>query len=146
MKPFFFCEFSSAGIRPTCTGITNRFLERVPSTCAIGARTEDYRFAQYVEDWRQKIERVGNLNYPESARGRLYGSMVITVVIKSDGSLERVEINHPSAHRLLDDAAKRIVQLAAPFASFPPDIGRDTDVIEITRTWAFTSADTLHTE
>ena len=112
----------------------------------IGARTEEYRFAQYVEDWRQKIERVGNLNYPESARGRLYGSLVITVAIKSDGSLERVEVNHPSAHRLLDDAARRIVQLAAPFAAFPPSIGRDTDIIEITRTWAFTNTDTLKTE
>ena len=112
----------------------------------IGARTEEYRFAQYVEDWRLKIERIGNLNYPESARGRVYGSLVITVVIKSDGSLERIEVNHPSPHRLLDDAARRIVQLAAPFAAFPPDIGRDTDIIEITRTWAFTSADRLRTE
>ena len=112
----------------------------------IGARTAEYRFAQYVEDWRQKIERIGNLNYPESARGRLYGSLVITVVIKSDGSLERIEVNRPSAHRVLDDAARRILQLGAPYASFPPDIARDTDVIEITRTWAFTNADQLRTE
>jgi len=112
----------------------------------IGARTDEYRFAQYVEDWRQKVERVGNLNYPESARGRLYGKMKITVIIKSDGGVERVEITEPSAHRLLDDAARRIVQLAAPYAAFPPDIARDTDIIEITRTWAFTSADRLNTE
>ena len=112
----------------------------------IGARTEEYRFAQYVEDWRQKIERVGNLNYPESARGHLYGNLVITVAIRSDGSLERVDVDRPSAHRLLDDAARRIVQLAAPFAAFPPNVGRDTDIIEITRTWAFTSADKLKTE
>jgi len=112
----------------------------------IGARTDEYRFAQYVEDWRQKVERIGNLNYPDSARGRVYGSLVITVFIKSDGSLERVEVDRPSAHRLLDDAARRIVQLAAPYAAFPPDIARDTDIIEISRTWAFTSADRLHTE
>jgi len=112
----------------------------------IGARTREYRFAQYVEDWRQKIERVGNLNYPESARGRLYGSLVITVVIGSDGTLERVEVNHPSGHPLLDAAALRIVRLAAPFAPFPPDIRRDTDVIEITRTWTFTNADRLQAE
>jgi len=112
----------------------------------IGARTREYRYAQYVEDWRQKVERVGNLNYPDSARGRLYGSLVITVVIRSDGTLERVEVNRPSGHKLLDDAARRIVQLAAPFAPFPPDIRRDTDVIEITRTWTFTSADRLQAE
>jgi len=65
------------------------------------------------------------------------------VVIRSDGELERVEVNRPSGHRVLDDAARRIVQLGAPYASFPPDIRRDTDIIEITRTWSFTSADRL---
>ena len=112
----------------------------------IGARTEEYRYAQYVEDWRQKIERVGNLNYPESARGRLYGNLVITVVIKSDGSLESVEVNRPSQHSQLDEAARRIVRLAAPFAPFTLDMKRDTDVLEITRTWSFSSADKLQAE
>ncbi|WIM04619.1 MAG: TonB family protein [Candidatus Nitricoxidivorans perseverans] len=109
----------------------------------IGARVEEYRFAQYVEDWRQKIERIGNLNYPESAKGRLYGSLVLTVVIKSDGSLDRVEVNRPSGHKVLDDSARRIVQMASPYAPFPEAIRRDTDIIEITRTWTFTSADRL---
>lgn len=109
----------------------------------LGARVEEYRFAQYVEDWRQKIERVGNLNYPESAKGKLYGSLVLTVVIKSDGSLDRVEINRSSGHRVLDEAARRIVKMAEPYAPFPEAIRRDTDILEITRTWTFTSADTL---
>jgi protein TonB len=109
----------------------------------LGARVEEYRFAQYVEDWRQKIERVGNLNYPEAARGRLYGSLVLTVVIKNTGELDRVDINRSSGKKLLDEAAKRIVQLAAPYAVFPEAIRRDTDIIEITRTWSFTNADRL---
>lgn len=109
----------------------------------IGARVEEYRFAQYVEDWRQKIERVGNLNYPEAARGKLYGSLLLTVIIKSNGELERVDINRSSGKKLLDEAAQRIVQLAAPYAAFPEAIRRDTDVIEITRTWTFTNADRL---
>lgn len=109
----------------------------------IGARTEEYRFAQYVEDWRQKIERIGNLNYPEAARGRLYGNLVLTAIIRSDGSLDRVEINRSSGHKALDEAARRIVQMAAPYAVFPEAIRRDTDVIEITRTWTFTNADRL---
>lgn len=112
----------------------------------IGVRVEEYRFAQYVEDWRLKVERVGNLNYPEAARGKLYGNLVLTVAIKSDGSLERVELNRSSGHKVLDEAARRIVELAAPFAAFPDNIRRDTDIIEITRTWSFTSSDQLRTQ
>ena len=114
-----------------------------PRRTFIGARVEEYRFAQYVEDWRQKVERVGNLNYPEAARGRLYGSLVLTVAIKSDGTLERVELNRSSGHKLLDEAALRIVRLAAPYAAFPGGIRRDTDILEITRTWSFIGADQL---
>ncbi len=107
----------------------------------LGARTEEYRFAQYIEDWRNKIERVGTLNYPEAARGKLYGSLVLTVAIKADGHVDLIEINRSSGHKLLDDAARRIVQMASPFAAFPPDIRRDTDILEITRTWSFTQGD-----
>jgi protein TonB len=112
----------------------------------IGARVEEYRFAQYVEDWRQKIERIGNLNYPAAARGRLYGSLVLTVIIKANGDLERVEVSRSSGQSLLDDAARRIVQMAAPYAPFPESIRRDTDVLEITRTWTFTNADRLRSD
>ena len=112
----------------------------------IGARVEEYRFAQYVEDWRQKIERIGNLNYPDAAKGRLYGSLVLTVIIKANGDLERVEVNRSSGKTLLDDAARRIVQMSAPYAAFPESIRRDTDVLEITRTWTFTNADRLRAD
>lgn len=108
----------------------------------IGARAQEFRFARYIEDWRLKIERIGELNYPQAAREqKLYGSLVVTVSIKSDGSLEGVEINRPSGRRILDEAAIRIVRLAAPFAPFPPDIARDTDILSITRTWLFTRSD-----
>ncbi len=110
----------------------------------IGARVEEYRFAQYVEDWRQKVERIGNLNYPAAARGQMYGSLILTVVIKSDGELERVEVNRSSGQKVLDQAAVRIVKMAAPYADFPAAIRRDTDIIEITRTWSFTRQDELH--
>ena len=112
----------------------------------IGARVEEYRFAQYVEDWRLKIERIGNLNYPAAAKGRLYGSLVLTVVIKASGELERVEVSRPSGQPLLDDAARRIVRMAAPYAAFPDAIRRDTDILEITRTWTFTNADRLRAD
>ena len=113
----------------------------------IGARTQEYRFARYVEDWRVKIERIGEINYPQAARDqKVYGSLVVTVSIKSDGSLERVDINRSSGHRILDAAALRIVQLAAPFSNFPPDIAKDTDVLSITRTWIFTRSDQFVSE
>lgn len=111
----------------------------------IGARVEEYRFAQYVEDWRQKVERIGTLNYPEAARGKLYGALTLTVTIRNDGSVDKVEINRTSGHRILDDAARRIVQMASPYSPFPPDIRRDTDILEITRTWNFLSGDSLQT-
>jgi len=112
----------------------------------IGARVEEYRFAQYVEDWRQKVQKVGNLNYPAAAKGRLYGSLVLTVIIKANGDLERVEVSRSSGQSLLDDAARRIVQMAAPYAKFPDNIQRDTDILEITRTWTFTKEDRLSGE
>ncbi len=112
----------------------------------IGARTEEVRYAQYVEDWRQKIERIGNLNYPDAARGRLYGSLVLTVVIRANGDLDRVEVSRSSGQTLLDEAARRIVRMAAPYAAFPESIRRDTDILEITRTWTFTNADRLRSD
>ena len=101
------------------------------------------RFAQYVDGWRVKVERVGNLNYPEAAKGKAYGSLLLSVIIRADGSVQQVLVDRSSGHRVLDDAARRIVQMASPYAAFPPDIARDTDIIEITRTWTFTTSDRL---
>ena len=104
-----------------------------PKRRFVGARAEEYRLARYVEDWRAKIERIGNLNYPEAARSlQLYGSLLLTVSIRSDGSVENVEINRSSGQSVLDAAAVKIVEMSAPFAAFPPDIKRDTDVLHIT--------------
>jgi protein TonB len=97
-----------------------------------------------VEDWRGKVEKIGNLNYPEAARAqKLYGSLVLTVAIRADGSVESVQVDRSSGKKILDAAAVRIVQLAAPYAGFPPDIRRDTDILHITRTWTFTRGDEL---
>jgi protein TonB len=110
----------------------------------VGSRAREFRFARYVEDWRVKVERVGNLNYPARARQqKIYGSLQLTVSIKADGTLESIDINKPSGQKVLDEAARRIVELAAPYAPFPPDIAKDTDILSITRTWTFTRADQL---
>ncbi|MFB3080458.1 MAG: energy transducer TonB [Nitrosomonadaceae bacterium] len=123
--------------------------QKRPRRKFIGARTREYRFARYVEDWRIKVERIGNLNYPEAAKqDRLYGNLQLTVGIMSDGNLESIEINRSSGKKILDEAAIRIVKLAGQngFAPFPPDISRDTDILHITRTWLFTSSDELRSK
>lgn len=120
--------------------------QKRPKRKYIGARTREYRFAAYVEAWRQKVEKIGNLNYPEAAKDqKLYGQLRMTVSIRADGSIESVEVNHSSGHRILDDAARRIVEMAAPYAPFPEDIRKDTDILGITRTWTFTKEDSLAT-
>jgi len=101
--------------------------------------TSEYRYARYVEDWRLWVERIGNEHYPEEARGRIYGALRMTVVIGADGRLVHAAIDEPSGSPVLDRAARHIVKLSAPFPPFPPEVARDTDVLEITRTWIFTN-------
>lgn len=124
---------------------TQAYQER-PRKRFIGASTREYRFAQYEEDWRSKVERVGTVNYPAEARGKLYGSLQLTVTIRPDGSVEDVKLDRSSGLKILDAAAHRIVQLAAPFAAFPPEIRKDTDLLVITRTWFFAQGDKVWTE
>lgn len=112
--------------------------ERRPKRKFISASTREYKYAAYMEAWRAKVERLGNLNYPEDVwRRRLSGSLILDVALRKDGSLEAIAVKRSSGHRLLDDAAIRIVQLAEPFAPFPEDILREVDVLHITRTWQF---------
>jgi periplasmic protein TonB len=118
-----------------------------PKRTFIGARTQEHRFAAYVEAWRERIEKVGTENFPPAAKEKkLYGQLQLTVGIKADGTVESIDFNKSSGHRILDAAAERIVQLAAPFKPFPLEIRKDTDVLHITRTWTFTRADQLISE
>ena len=118
-----------------------------PKRKFVGARAAEYRFAGYVEEWRMRIEKIGNENYPEAARkNNLYGSLLITVAIRANGGLENIEILRSSGNKILDAAAIHIVELAAPFAGFPLELREDTDVLHITRTWSFTKANELISE
>ena len=101
--------------------------------------TSEYRYARYFEDWRARVEKVGNENYPSEARGRIYGTLQMTVVIDRSGTLMDAVIERSSGSPILDRAARRIVKLAAPYPPFPPEIAHDTDLLEITRTWMFTN-------
>jgi periplasmic protein TonB len=120
--------------------------QKRPRKKFIGANAAEYRFAQYEEDWRVKVERVGTLNYPPEARGRIYGNLRLTVAIRPDGSVESIELDRSSGLKVLDAAAFKIVRMATPFAAFPPDIRRDTDLLVITRTWFFGQGDKIWTE
>ncbi len=121
--------------------------QKRPKRRFIGARAEEYRFARYVEDWRLKVERIGNLNYPEAARElKLYGNLILSVAIRADGSLESVDVHRSSGQRILDAAAVRIVEMGAPYAPLPANIRRDTDVLVITRTWSFSKGDELRSD
>ncbi len=118
-----------------------------PRRKRISASTQEYKYAAYLEAWRRKVERIGNLNYPEEAkRKKLYGNLVLTVALRPDGSVDGILLTRSSGHKLLDDAAIRIVRLAAPFAPFPEEIRAETDILEITRTWQFLSSNRLFSE
>ncbi|MEH6471475.1 MAG: energy transducer TonB [Halopseudomonas sp.] len=148
-----------AAATPSATGMSSSLLARSLEIASLEAKLDSFRQeraraprvrrltsastresfdAQYLDSWRRKVERVGNLNYPEQARRReLYGNLRLLVVLRPDGSLERVDVLKSSGHKLLDDAAKRIVRLAAPYAAFPPELRKHADRVEIIRTWKF---------
>lgn len=99
--------------------------------------------AWYKEEWRKKVERVGNLNYPDEARRQqIYGNLRMMVSINRDGSLYEVLVLESSGQPVLDQAAQRIVRLAAPFAPFIGDLA-EYDRLEIIRTWRFARGDRL---
>ena len=111
---------------------------RRPKHRFISARTAEFRDAAYMAAWQAKIEMIGNLNYPEEARRRnISGNLLLDVAINSDGSVNSISVRRSSGHKLLDDAAIRIVRLAAPFGQMPLEMRRETDILHIIRTWQF---------
>ncbi|MGK2951245.1 MAG: TonB family protein [Thiobacillus sp.] len=121
--------------------------QKRPKRAFVGANVKEYTFARYVEDWVTKVERVGNVNYPEAARRQgIYGSLKLTVSIHANGHIEQVDVDRSSGSKILDTAAIKIVELAAPFAPFPNDMRKKADILSITRTWTFTRSDQLVTD
>jgi len=112
----------------------------------LNSSTKEFTAARYMRDWIDRVERIGNLNYPDQARrNRLSGTLILDVVINADGKLVKTDLRHSSGHQVLDDAARRIVQLAAPFPAFPEKLRAETDVIHITRSWEFLNDSSLRT-
>jgi protein TonB len=114
-----------------------------PKKKFISSNTREYVYAAYMKGWVGRVERVGNLNYPDEARRQgVYGELVLTVGLNRDGTIKSMDVIKSSGHKLLDDAAQRIVRLAAPFPSLPPDKTR-VDELYITRTWQFLPGNVL---
>lgn len=101
--------------------------------------------ALYLDYWETLVEQVGNQHYPEEARrNRTFGSLRLAVLLRADGTVEKVDVLQSSGHRVLDLAAIRTIRLAAPFAPFPPELAR-WDRLEIIRTWQFAPGNRLRT-
>ncbi len=115
-----------------------------PRRKRLTAATQEYKYANYLDTWRRKVERVGNLNYPDEAkRQKLYGNLILHVAVRADGNIAAINVKKSSGHRLLDDAAIRIVRLASPFSPFPPEIRKEVQIVDIIRTWQFQSSNRL---
>ncbi|MEO7072194.1 MAG: energy transducer TonB [Rhodanobacter sp.] len=120
----------------------NEALARRPKKKFISANTQEYVYASYMRGWSDRVQRVGNLNYPEQAREqKLYGDLLLTVGLNRDGSIRNITLIKSSGHPLLDAAAERIVRLAGPFPPLPADAS--VDELYITRTWQFLPGDVL---
>ncbi len=121
-------------------------LAKRPRKTFLDARTQKSVSAEYMAKWVEKVERIGNLNYPDDLRRQqLTGSLLLVVGIYKTGEIESIKVHRSSGHVLLDDAAKRIVRLAAPFAPLTGELADTTDILYIIRTWDFQSGNELTT-
>jgi len=129
--------------------ISNQIEEQasIGRTKYLNSSTKEFGPAKYMREWINRVERIGNLNYPDQARRqKLSGTLILDVVINADGELVKIDLRQSSGHQILDDAAKRIVKLAAPYSAFPKKLRQETDVIHITRSWEFLNNNSLRTQ
>jgi protein TonB len=112
-----------------------------PKQVYVSARTQEFKYANYMVEWVKKVERVGNLNYPDAARREgVSGKLLLDVALNPDGSVRNITVLKSSGHAAIDEAAIRIVNLAAPYPPFSPEISKEADILHITRTWEFSTS------
>ena len=102
-----------------------------------GRKTADVELTLYKQSWRQKIERNGSLNYSQVSKDRMHTDPVVTVSVRSDGSLDSVVILRSSGRPEMDEAVRRIAALNAPYSAFPPGLASKFDIIDIRQIWIF---------
>jgi protein TonB len=121
---------------------TEQYAKR-PKRKYISANTKEYEFAAYMRAWVARIERIGNLNYPDEARRQqMHGQLVLTVGLDRQGKIKSIDVIQSSGHKILDDAAIRITRLAEPFPALP-ETSEKVDELYISRTWQFLPGDIL---
>lgn len=121
---------------------SSKTLSDRPKKRRISAATKEFAAAAYMRAWEMKVERIGNMNYPQEAREKsINGSLMLSVDIRPDGSVpaDGIVVSRSSGHKVLDDAAIKIVRLGAPYANIPADVLKDNDMLTIIRTWKFES-------
>ncbi len=136
-------SLAMARLSPDRTTDAHDFRQQ-PRRKFISASTREHVYASYMSAWIAKVERIGNMNYPEAARRRnIEGGLVLSVDLLPDGSVDHIRVLRSSGHDILDEAAIRIVRLSAPFAPLPDEVAEQVDVLTITRTWQFSSSSGL---
>lgn len=115
-----------------------------PKKKFLNARTRESASAEYMYRWVESVERMGNLNYPaEARRSKLFGELILIVGIYKNGELESITVDESSGHKVLDDAAVRTVEMAAPFEPMTGKLAEETDILYIVRTWEFTTDNSI---
>lgn len=128
------------------SNIIEHQIER-PKVIYMNSSTKEFLPARYMREWINRVERIGNLNYPDQARrDKLSGTLILDVAINARGELINVDLRKSSGHKILDDAAQRIVKLAAPYSPFPDKLKQEADVIHITRSWEFSNNSQFKTQ
>lgn len=103
--------------------------------------------AEYLFNWQEKVEMIGNLNYPEEARQKqLYGNLRLLVTILPNGAVLKIDLLKSSGSVILDQSAMRIVRMASPYQPFPDELRKEIDRLEIIRTWRFEKGDIFSSE
>lgn len=108
-----------------------------PKKAFVGLQATQSDLAAWVEAWQRRVESMGNAFYPEQARGKVRGTLILTAAIRSDGRIDSIQIEQSSGQKLLDESARRILTLSAPFEPFDAAMSRRVDLIYITRQWRF---------
>lgn len=139
-------QMLSARLAEELSAIIENQAER-PKVKFMNSSTKEFLPARYMRDWINRVERIGNLNYPDQARrDSLSGTLILDVTINAKGELLKTELRRSSGHQILDDAAQRIVKLAAPYPAFPDKLKQEADVIHITRSWEFLASNQLRSQ
>ena len=139
-------QMQTARLAEELSAIIENVAER-PKVKFMNSSTKEFLPARYMRDWINRVERIGNLNYPDQARREsLSGTLILDVAINSKGELIRTDLRRSSGHQVLDDAAQRIVKLAAPYPAFPEKLREEADVIHITRSWEFLASNHLRSQ